>query len=113
MNLRLPPHRRLSPLVNLQDPWRLWHFAVNCVWASSCFCFSSGCSAKWEAVGQDTTLPIMVPGEEVHGEEVPGEEEAIEDFPPETSPPVEGEAFRVLECEVEAVVVAQVARINT
>jgi len=54
----------------------------------------------------------MVPGEEVHGEEVPGEEEAIEDFPPETSPPVEGEAFRVLECEGEAGVVVQDARIN-
>ena len=64
-------------------------------------------------MGQDTTLPIMVPGEEVHGAEVPGEEEAFEVFPPETSPQVEGEAFRVLEREGEAVVVAQDAPINT
>jgi len=55
----------------------------------------------------------MGPGEEVLGAEVPGEEEAIEAFPPEASPQVEGEAFRVLECEVEAVVVAQDALINT
>ena len=54
----------------------------------------------------------MVPGEEVLGAEVPGEGEAIAAFRPEASPRVE-EDFRVLECEGEAVVVAQDARINT
>jgi hypothetical protein len=111
MNLRLPPHRRLSLLVNLLDPRRLSHSAVNCVWALSCLCFSCGCSAKWEEEGQDTTLPMQVRGEEVLGAEVPGEAEC-EAFPPEASPRVEVEAFRVLECEVEAVVVAQDALIN-
>lgn len=54
----------------------------------------------------------MVPGEEVLGAEVHGEEEVIEVFPPEVSPRVEAEAFRVHECEGEAVVVAQDERIN-
>ena len=55
----------------------------------------------------------MVPGEEVLGAEVRGAAGHIEAFHPEASPPVEGEAFRVLECEAEAVVVAQGARTNT
>ena len=114
MSLRLPPHRRLSLLDNLLDPRRLSHSAVNCVWVLSCLCFSCGCSAKWEEEvgGEDNTLPIMVPGEAVLGVEVPGEAE-FEAFLPEASPRVEGEAFQVLECEGEAVVVAQDARINT
>ena len=61
----------------------------------------------------DTTLPIMVPGEEALGAELLGEEEPIEAFRPEVFPPVEGEAFGVRECEGAAVVVAQDARINT
>ena len=112
MSQRLPPDRPPSLSVNLPDPRQLWHFAVNCVWAFSCFYFSYGCSAKWEAGEQDTTLPIMVPGEEVLGAEVPGEEADIEAFLPEASPRVEAEAFRVHECEGEAAVAAQDALIN-
>jgi hypothetical protein len=112
MNPRLLPHQRPSLSLNLVDPRRLWHSAVNCVWASSCFCSSYGCLAKWEAGEQDTTLPIMVPGEAVLGAAVPGEEEHIEAFHPEASPRVEAEAFRVHECEGEAAVAAQDARIN-
>jgi hypothetical protein len=107
MNLSLPPHRRQRLLINLLDQQRLWHSAVNCVWASSCFYFSYGCSAKWEEVGPDTTLPIQV-----LGAGVPGEVD-LEAFPPAASPGVEAEAFRVHECEVEAEVVAQDALINT
>ena len=113
MNLCLPPHRPQKLPFNLLDLWRSWRSAANCVWASSCFCFSYGCSAKWEVAGLDIILPIMVLGEEALGAEVPGEEAGIEAFHPETSHRVEGEAFQVLECEVEAVVVAQDARINT
>jgi hypothetical protein len=54
----------------------------------------------------------MVPGEEAPGAEVPGEAE-FEAFLPEASRPAEVEAFGVLECEVEAEVAAQDARINT
>ena len=62
-------------------------------------------------MGQEIILPIQilgeeVPGEEVHGAGVHGEAEL------EASPRVEVEAFRVLGCEVEAVVVAQDAPIN-
>ena len=53
----------------------------------------------------------MVPGEEAPGAEVPGEAE-FEAFPPEASPRVEAEAFRLLECGVEAAAVAQDAQIN-
>ena len=85
---------------------------VKCAWVYSCLCFSRGCSAKWEAVGQDTTLPIMVPGEEVPGAAARGEEEAIEASPPEVSPEVEGEALGVRECEAEAEVAARDVRIK-
>jgi len=54
----------------------------------------------------------MVPGEGARGAEVPGEEEPIEAFHPEASLQVEVEAFRARECEGEAEVVAQDARIN-
>ena len=54
----------------------------------------------------------MVPGEEAHGAEVPGEEEAIEASPPEVSPEVEGEAFRVRECEAEVPDLGFVAEMN-
>ena len=107
MNLRRPPPRHPSPSLNQLDQQRLWRSAANCVWESSCFCFSYGCSAKWEEGGQDTTLPIQV-----LGAEIPGEVD-LEAFPPAASPGVEAEAFRVHECEVEAVVVAQAALINT
>ena len=107
MSLRLPPPQRQRLSTNLLDRRQLWHSAVNSAWESSCFCFSYGCSAKWEVGGQDITLRMQVPGEEVPGEEVPGEA-AFEAFLR-----VEGEAFRVLECEGEAVVVAQDAPINT
>src|SRR5687767_2947319 len=78
MNLSLPlgPLQRLliNPLAQLPP----WHSVVNCVWAYSYSCSSCGCLAKWEGVGQETTLPIQIPGEEVHGEAalgagVPGE----------------------------------------
>ncbi|HEX6036155.1 MAG TPA: hypothetical protein VFY83_17075, partial [Anaerolineales bacterium] len=88
-------------------------FVVNYVWASSCFCSCYGCSAKWEAGGQDIILPIMVPGEEALGVELPGGEEPIEAFRPEAFPQVEEEAFGVRECEGVAEAVAQGARINT
>ena len=112
MNLRLLLHRRQRLSTNLWDQRRLWHFVVNCVWDSSCFCSSYGCSVKWEAVGQDTIPPITVPGEGIPGAGVPGEA-ALGAFLREVSPRVEVEAFRVLACEGEAVVVAQDARINT
>ena len=107
MNLSVPLHRRPSLLVHQPGRRPLWRSVVNCVWASFCFSFSFGCSAKWEAVGQDTTLLIMDRGEEVLGAEVPGEV----DF--EAFPPVEVEAVQAHECEVEAEVVAQDALINT
>ena len=110
MNLRLRPRRR-QRLSNLLDQRPLRHSAVNFVSAFSCLCFSRGCSAKWEGAGQDTILPIQIPGEEVPGEEVLGEE-VHGKAELEASHQVEAEAFRVLECEVEAVVVAQDARIN-
>ena len=45
--------------------------------------------------------------------EVPGEAEDIEAFRREAPPRVEAEAFRVHECEVEVVVVAQDAPISS
>ena len=113
MNLRLLPRRHQMSPINLLVQRRLWRSVVNYVWVSSCFCSSCGCSAKWEEGEQDTTLLIMVPGEEARGAAIPGEEEHIEAFHPEASPRVEVEAFRVLECEVEAEAVARDALINT
>ena len=62
-------------------------------------------------MGQETILPTQILGEEVPGEEVLGVEVHGE-AELEASPQVDVEAFRVLECEVEAVVVAQDAPIN-
>ena len=60
-------------------------------------------------MGQDTILPIQVPGKAVPGEAVPGEEVpgevGSEDFHPAVS-------LRAHVCEVEAVVAAQDAPIN-
>ena len=64
-------------------------------------------------MGLDTTLPITVPGEAARGAEVRGEEAAIEVFPPETSPRVEVETFRVHGCEGVVGVVALDVRTNT
>ena len=112
MNPCLPLHRHPKLSINPLAPQRLWHSLANCAWDFSYSCFSRGCSAKWEAAEQDTILPTTVPGEAVLGAEVPGEEEVIEAFHPEASPQVEEEVFGVLECEEEAAVVAQDARIN-
>ena len=111
MNLCLPLCRRPRLSISLPDRQPLCYSAVKCAWDSSCFYFFYGCSAKWEEGVPDTTLPTMVPGEEVLGAAVPGEAE-FEAFRPEASPRAEAEVFQVLECEVGAGVVAQDARIN-
>ena len=93
----------INQLVQL-PPWRS---AVNYVWAFSCFCFSSGCSARWEAVGPDSILPALGTGEEVPGVE------AFQPFLPGAFHRIEVEVFQVRGCEAEAVVVAQDVPINT
>src|SRR5918993_4133120 len=106
MNLSLPPGWSQRLLSNLPGQLPSWHCAVNCVWVFSCFCFSSGCSTRWEVVGLDFILPARGTGEEVPGEE------GFRPFLPEASPRVEAEVFRVRACEVEAVVGAQDVPIN-
>ena len=116
MNLRLPPHRRRRCPIKLLDRWQLRHSVVSCVWAFYYFCFSYRCSPKWEGLGGDIILPIQDHGKAVRGKAIPGEEvpgeAGPEDFHPAGSPQVEVEAFRVRECEGEAVVVAQDGLIN-
>src|SRR5688500_8851358 len=106
MNLSLPPEWPQRLLSNLLDPLPCWRSAVNSVWAFFCFCFSSGCSTRWEAGDPDFILLARGIGEEVPGEE------AFQPFLPEVSPRIEAEVFRVRACEVEAVVVAQGVPIN-
>ena len=93
-------------MINHLEQLPSWRYAVNSVWAFFCFCFSSGCSARWEAGDPDFILPAQDTGEEVPGEE------AFQPFLPEVSPRIEAEVFRVRACEVEAVVVAQGVPIN-
>ena len=93
-------------MINQLAQLPLWRCAANSVLAFSCFCFSSGCSARWEAVAPDSILPARDTGEEVPGEE------AFQPFHPEGSPLTEAEVFLVRACEAEAVVVAQDVPIN-
>src|SRR4026208_2441994 len=100
MNRSLPPVCLQKLLINQLAQLPPWRSAVNCVWAFSCFSFSSGCSASWEAVGPDSILPVRGTGAAGAGEE------AFQPFLPEVSPLIEAEVFRVRVCEAEAAVVA-------
>src|SRR4026208_1101297 len=83
MSLSLPPGCLQRLMINRLAQLPPWRSVVNCVGAFSCFCFSFGCSARWEAVGPDSILPARGTGKE-----------GWEAFLPEASPRDEAEAFR-------------------
>ena len=86
---------------------------VNSVWDFCYLYFSHGCSARWEELAGDTSLPIPIPGKLIPGEvAVLGVEAPGEGFPHEASHQVEAEAFRVRACEAVAEAAVPAGPIN-